>query len=133
MSENRGGFIQRIRFEDKVLELIATCNTAFAEGDRKIFDNAVSALHSSLYAIPDVQGLDDLEDEIELIEQSLKKTYDEKMILYKEECAKAQCPDVITKPKLIMRLTHIDAKYREILRTLGKNNITLTSKNVVHF
>lgn len=131
MSE-RVGFIQRIRFEDKVLEMIAKCNEAFAVGDRKFQDSCVSALHSLLYAIPEVKGLTDLEDEIVLLETKAKKDYDEKMIVYNKKCKAAMCPDVIDKPVLKFNTNLIDLKYREILNCLAKNGLTLTSKNITH-
>ena len=129
--ENRG-FIQRIKFEDKVLEQIGRCNDVFGEGDRRIIDNSVGALENLLYAIPDPKGMENYKDELELLEQTYKKRYETKMVDYRKRCSVAQCPDVINKPSKKIPLDILGLKYREILNILAVNGLTLTSKNLTH-
>lgn len=131
MSLESRGFIQRIKFEDKVLEQIGKCNEAFNEGDRRFIDNSVASLENLLYAIPDPKGMESFKDELELLETVYKKRYETKMVDYRKKCDISQCPDVITKPSKKIPLDILGLKYREILNVLAVNGLTLTSKNLM--
>ncbi len=126
------GFLQRVRFEDKILDVIGKCNDAFGTGNIKYQKNIVADLHSLLYAIPEVDGLPGLEDEIKKIDNEVKKILDDKMIIYEKQCKAAMVPDVIEKPVLNYETEHIDKKYREILKIYAMNKLTIISKNITH-
>jgi len=127
----KGGFIQRIRFEDKIMEQIGTLLSDLSYGDTKSANNSFESLECMLYGIPKID-LKDYDLQIKIIKDEFQLIYDKKMIEYKEECKGAQVPDVIDIPSKQLPIDSIRGKTKIILKTFAENGITLTSKNLTH-
>ena len=128
---SQGGFMQRPRYEDEIMKQIGVVLYWLSAGDRVNATNSYNALVTMLYGIPKID-LKDFQDDIKRIDKQFEAEYNKKYDLYLAECARSICPDVIEPPTKDMPLELIMLKNQEILKTLGNNGLTLTSKNLTH-
>jgi len=128
---SQGGFMQRPRYEDEIMKQIGVVLYWLSSGDRVNATNSYNALVTMLYGIPKID-LKDFQTDIKRIDKQFEEEYDKKYLLYLQDCEKSICPDVIEPPSDEMPLELIMLKNQEILKTLGDNGLTLTSKNLTH-
>lgn len=128
---SQGGFMQRPRYEDEIMKQIGVVLYWLSAGDLVNSTNSYNALVTMLYGIPKID-LKDFQDTIKKIDKEFMTEYDKKYVVYLETRAGSICPDVVEPPNKNMPLKLIMRKNQEILKTLGINGLTLTSKNLTH-
>jgi len=120
-------FKEKVRYEDKFMEQIGHCMTAFNMNDAHLIAYTVDTLHMMItHKMQDARFRGEIED----LEDKREVDLMEKQDSFEDEKSVAMCPDVVEDPSEIPDIVHNRMKLMICLNLLERKGMLLKEKTI---